>query len=48
MFLFVGARGFEEQDGDAAGWDVVAAEVGDEAVGVFLNAASTVSRVRLL
>ena len=31
MFLFVGARGFEEQDGDAAGGDVVAAEVGDEA-----------------
>jgi len=25
-------RGLEEQDGDAAGWDVVAAEVGGEAL----------------
>jgi hypothetical protein len=25
VFLFVAARGLEEQDGDAAGWDVVAA-----------------------
>jgi hypothetical protein len=32
VFLFVAERGLEEQDGDAAGWDVVAAEVGDEAL----------------
>jgi len=25
-------RGLEEQDGDAAGWDVVGAEVGEEAL----------------
>jgi hypothetical protein len=31
VFIFVGARGLEEQNGDSAGWDVVAAEVGDEA-----------------
>ena len=30
--FFVGAGVFEEQDGDAAGGDVVAAEGGDEAV----------------
>ena len=35
MFLFVAARGLEEQDGDAAGGDVVAAEVGDEALELF-------------
>ena len=35
VFLFVGARGLEEQDGDAAGGDVVAAEVGDEALELF-------------
>jgi len=28
-------RGLEEEDGDAAGWDVVAAEVGDEALELF-------------
>ena len=32
MLFFVGAGVFEEQDGDAAGGDVVAAEGGDEAV----------------
>jgi hypothetical protein len=32
VFLFVAARGLEEQDGDAAGWDVVAPSVGDEAL----------------
>ena len=34
-----GARGIEEQDGDVAGWSVVAAEVRDEAPGaVFCRA----------
>ena len=28
-------RGLEEEGGDAAGWDVVAAEVGDEALELF-------------
>lgn len=28
VFLFVTARGLEEQNGDAAGWDVVAPYVG--------------------
>ena len=31
VFVFVAARGLEEQEGDAARWDVVAVEVGEEA-----------------
>ncbi|MBT8452458.1 MAG: hypothetical protein KJO40_10870 [Deltaproteobacteria bacterium] len=33
MFLFVAAQSFEEDNGDAAEWDVVAPQVGDEALG---------------
>ena len=47
MFLFVGARGFEEQDGDAAGWDVVAAEVGDEALELLEPAGAAVVGVEV-
>ena len=47
MFLFVAARGFEEQDGDAAGWDVVAAEVGDEALELLEPAGAAVVGVEV-
>ena len=47
MFLFVGAWGFEEQDGDPAGWDVVAAEVGDEALELLEPAGAAVVGVEV-
>jgi hypothetical protein len=47
VFLFVGARGFEQQDGDAAGWDVVAAEVGDEALELLEPAGAAVVGVEV-
>ena len=40
-------RGLEEQDGDAAGWDVVAAEVGEEALELLEPAGAAVVGVEV-